>query len=208
MQQRLIIGKSNHSSSLHSQSQLTKDLYLRQMILSMPDEVSCYRIAHWTGQRRWSFSINISKVLLLIAEHFNPPIPFELGHFTLPSRYTRLGRQELRALAGTCRKFARMFRPFVTRTLTFQDRGRRTNTVQLFNSEKAVQESVQEVYWEVRCLDSSSFRGLEKQDWSDDVLSRVGISLLQRCFTVVLDELEEPHLPDSRFLASADVSSS
>lgn len=45
-----------------------------------------------------------------------------------------------------------MFRPFVTRTLTFQDRGRRTNTVQLFNAEKAVQESVQEVYWEVSLI--------------------------------------------------------
>ncbi|GAA5883793.1 hypothetical protein JCM16303_002376 [Sporobolomyces ruberrimus] len=105
-----------------------------QKILSVPDEV-----------------------LLMIADHFNPPIPFELGHFTLPSRYTRLGRQELRALAATCRKFARLFRPFVTRTLTFQDRGRRTNTVQLYRSGKEVQESVQEVYWEVsHCYNDAS----------------------------------------------------
>ncbi|GAA5897703.1 uncharacterized protein JCM6883_006790 [Sporobolomyces salmoneus] len=93
----------------------------------------------------------------MIAEHFNPPIPFELGHFTLPSRYTRLGRQELRSLAMTCRKFARLFRPFVTRTLTFQDRGRRTNTVHLFNAEKETKESVQEVYWEVsHCYNDAS----------------------------------------------------
>ncbi|GAA6060830.1 hypothetical protein JCM10212_005248 [Sporobolomyces blumeae] len=97
------------------------------------------------------------EVLLLIADHFNPPIPFELGHFTLPSRYTRLGRQELRSLAATCRKFAKLFRPFVTRTLTFQDRGRRTNTVQLFNSGKDTKESVQEVYWEVsHCYNDAS----------------------------------------------------
>ncbi|GAA6020633.1 hypothetical protein JCM11491_001128 [Sporobolomyces phaffii] len=97
------------------------------------------------------------EVLLMIADHFNPPIPFELGHFTLPSRYTRLGRTELRALAATCRKFARLFRPFVTRTLTFQDRGRMTNTVQLFRAPKEVQESVQEVYWEVsHCYNDSS----------------------------------------------------
>ena len=93
----------------------------------------------------------------MIADHFNPPIPFELGHFTLPSRYTRLGRQELRALAATCRKFSRLFRPFVTRTLTFQDRGRKTNTRHLFMAEKETQESVQEVYWEVsHCYNDAS----------------------------------------------------
>lgn len=105
-----------------------------------------------------SLSVRIAQILLMIAGHFNPPIPFELGHFTLPSRYTRLGRAELRSLAGTCRKFARLFRPFVTRTLTFQDRGRRTNTVHLFNAPREVQESVQEVYWEVSKLTSLLYR--------------------------------------------------
>ncbi|GAA5926210.1 replication factor C subunit 1 [Sporobolomyces koalae] len=97
------------------------------------------------------------EILLLIAEHFNPPIPFEMGHYTLPSRYTRIGRQELRALAATCRRFAILFRPYVTRTLTFQDRGRRTNTIQLFKAERSVQDTVQEVYWEVsHCYNDAS----------------------------------------------------
>lgn len=139
----------------------------------------------------------------MIADHFNPPIPFELGHFTLPSRYTRLGRQELRSLAATCRKFARLFRPFVTRTLTFQDRGRRTNTVHLFNAEKEVQESVQEVYWEVS-NSSNLFRLL--RELTRELVRCLGFTLLQRCFTVIPTEFEEPYLSYSRFLTSTDVS--
>lgn len=143
----------------------------------------------------------------MIADHFNPPIPFELGHFTLPSRYTRLGRQELRALAATCRKFARLFRPFVTRTLTFQDRGRRTNTVQLYRSGKEVQESVQEVYWEVRiipplALSSNCFFA----HFTLFSPAQPGLTLLQRRITTLLARSQEPHLSHPCFLASADVS--
>ncbi|GAA5997669.1 hypothetical protein JCM5350_007438 [Sporobolomyces pararoseus] len=147
------------------------------------------------------------EVLLMIADHFNPPIPFELGHFTLPSRYTRLGRQELRALAATCRKFSRLFRPFVTRTLTFQDRGRKTNTRHLFMAEKETQESVQEVYWEVsHCYNDASPLFLPNlknltylilaflpQRIPDDELNDYGdLCTLRKSFTDALKSL--PHL--------------
>ncbi|GAA5857136.1 hypothetical protein JCM9279_006021 [Rhodotorula babjevae] len=87
------------------------------------------------------------ELIASISRFYNPPIPFELGHFTLPSRYMREGRDELRSMAATCRRFARVLRPLLYRTLVFVDDKRRTRTVH-FYSAKDVQTYVRELYWQ------------------------------------------------------------
>lgn len=86
----------------------------------------------------------------MISRFYNPPIPFELGHFTLPSRYMRDGRGELRAMAATCKRFAKVVRPLLYRTLAFVDEGRTTHTVQFYTA-KDVHPYVRELYWQPSC---------------------------------------------------------
>ncbi|GAA5889265.1 hypothetical protein JCM6882_000690 [Rhodosporidiobolus microsporus] len=87
------------------------------------------------------------ELICTIAKFYNPSIPFELGHFVLAGDYRRQGRNELRALAATCKRFAKILRPTVYRNLVFQDDRRRSNTVQLYKA-KDVHEHVKELYWQ------------------------------------------------------------
>ncbi|GAA5947708.1 hypothetical protein JCM3775_000718 [Rhodotorula graminis] len=87
------------------------------------------------------------ELIAAISRFYNPPIPFELGHFTLPSRYMREGRDELRSMAATCRRLARVVRPLLYRTLVFVDDKRRTRTVH-FYSAKDIHTYVRELYWQ------------------------------------------------------------
>ena len=95
------------------------------------------------------------ELIASISRYYNPPIPFELGHFTLPSRYMREGRDELRSMAATCRRLARILRPLLYRTLVFVDDKRWTQTVH-FYSAKDIQSYVRELYWQPSCASSSS----------------------------------------------------
>ncbi|GAA5823746.1 hypothetical protein JCM11251_003278 [Rhodosporidiobolus azoricus] len=87
------------------------------------------------------------ELICAIAHFYNPSIPFELGHFCLAGDYRRNGRNELRALAATCKRFAKILRPTIYRNLVFQDQKRRSNTVTLYNA-KDVHEHVRELYWQ------------------------------------------------------------
>lgn len=90
------------------------------------------------------------ELLVAIATFFNPPIPFELGHFVLPSKFTMEGRQELRALAAACKRFAKVLMPVLYRSLVFIDDKRRTKTVDFYKADK-VHEHVREIYWQPSC---------------------------------------------------------
>lgn len=94
------------------------------------------------------------ELLTAIATFFNPPIPFELGHFVLPSKFTMEGRQELRALAATCKRFAKVLLPVLYRSLVFIDDKRRTKTVEFYKS-KGVHPHVREIYWQPSCASFS-----------------------------------------------------
>ncbi|BGP42285.1 hypothetical protein JCM10450v2_006378 [Rhodotorula kratochvilovae] len=87
------------------------------------------------------------ELILSVARYYNPPIPFELGHFTLPSRYLRDGRSELRALTATCKRFAKIVRPLLYRTLVFVDDKRTTQTVHFYGA-KDIHSYVRELYWQ------------------------------------------------------------
>ncbi|GAA6049261.1 hypothetical protein JCM3770_005910 [Rhodotorula araucariae] len=87
------------------------------------------------------------ELITCIARYYNPPIPFELGHFTLPSRYLRDGRRELRALAATCKRFAKIVRAILYRTLVFVDEKRTTQTVHFYGA-KDIHLFCRELYWQ------------------------------------------------------------
>ncbi|GJN92374.1 hypothetical protein Rhopal_005404-T1 [Rhodotorula paludigena] len=87
------------------------------------------------------------ELLTHIARFYNPAIPFELGHFTLPSRYLQEGRHELRALSVLNKRFLRLLRPILYRTLVFVDDKRRTKTVSFYQSPE-VHDFVRELYWQ------------------------------------------------------------
>ncbi|GAA5981088.1 hypothetical protein JCM11641_001449 [Rhodosporidiobolus odoratus] len=114
-------SKGKGSGSKHEHSEEEDD---KAFILRLPDELICS-----------------------VAHHYNPSIPFELGHFVLAGNFRRDGRDELRALATCCKRFAKLLRPTLYRNLVFQDDKRRTKTVHLYKA-KEVQEHVRELYWQ------------------------------------------------------------
>ncbi|GAA5945517.1 hypothetical protein JCM10213_004187 [Rhodosporidiobolus nylandii] len=87
------------------------------------------------------------ELICAIAHFYNPSVPFMLGHFVLAGDYRRYGRDELRSLAATCKRFGRILRPTIYRNLVFQDKQRRSNTVHLYKA-KSIHEHVRELYWQ------------------------------------------------------------
>ncbi|GAA5991757.1 hypothetical protein JCM10908_001125 [Rhodotorula pacifica] len=145
------------------------------------------------------------ELLVAIATFFNPPIPFELGHFVLPSKFTMEGRRELRALAAACKRFAKVLMPVLYRSLVFIDDKRRTTTVDFYKA-RSVHEHVREIYWQPSYLynDMSpvflhSATNLTylvlaflPQSVPDDFIADdyAGLTTLRRSFTDALRELK------------------
>ncbi|GEM10463.1 hypothetical protein Rt10032_c11g4480 [Rhodotorula toruloides] len=145
------------------------------------------------------------ELLLSIARFYNPPIPFQLGHFTLSSRYIQDGRTELRALVATCKRFAKALRPVLYRTMVFIDDKRRTKTVNFYHA-KETHDLVKEMYWQPSYLYndmSPLFLPLAKnltylvlaflpQDVPDDFIADdyAGLTTLTKSFTDALRQLK------------------
>ncbi|CDR44986.1 RHTO0S10e03928g1_1 [Rhodotorula toruloides] len=145
------------------------------------------------------------ELLLSIARFYNPPIPFQLGHFTLSSRYIQDGRTELRALVATCKRFAKVLRPVLYRTMVFIDDKRRTKTVNFYHA-KETHDLVKEMYWQPSYLYndmSPLFLPLAKnltylvlaflpQDVPDDFIADdyAGLTTLTKSFTDALRQLK------------------
>lgn len=134
------------------------------------------------------------ELLVAIATFFNPPIPFELGHFVLPSKFTMEGRQELRALAAACKRFAKVLMPILYRSLVFIDDKRRTKTVDFYKANK-VHEHVREIYWQPSCA-FSPLRG--SQPGGRWLKQRPRRRPLQRHVTHLPPLGEESHVPRPR----------
>ncbi|GAA5954789.1 hypothetical protein JCM8115_005529 [Rhodotorula mucilaginosa] len=159
------------------------------------------------------------ELLVAIATFFNPPIPFELGHFVLPSKFTMEGRQELRALAAACKRFAKVLMPVLYRSLVFIDDKRRTKTVDFYKADK-VHEHVREIYWQPSYLynDMSpiflhSAKNLTylvlaflPQSVPDDFIADdyAGLTTLRRSFTDALRELKHLHALEIPFWESRE----
>ncbi|GAA6013555.1 hypothetical protein JCM10207_004773 [Rhodosporidiobolus poonsookiae] len=159
------------------------------------------------------------ELVVQIAAFYNPSIPFELGHFVLASGFSRNGRDELRSLAATCKRFARILRPTIYRNLVFQDDKRRSRTVHLYKA-KEIHEHVKELYWQPSYLYndmSPVFLPLLKnlqylvlaflpQSVPDEYISDdyAGVTTLRASFTDALAQLPQLEALEIPFWESAE----